>query len=468
MADTEKDHFVGELLGPDIGDLIRNKENRAARSALIELMEPEIADALMAMEPPIRAVAFRLLPRDRQADVFVLLPEEQQEQLLNDLNTEQIVHLINEMEPDDRATLLEEMPGQLVAKLMGLMRPEERRQTQTILGYPPESVGRLMTPDYLTVRPDWTCQKAMEHIRKRGPEIESIDTVYVTDGRGSLVDDVGLRQIVLADPEQTIESLMDGMAPSLKATDDREEAVRAMERYDVPAIPVVDRDNVLVGIVTFDDVADVAEEEVTEDFHKMGGVAVLDQPYMASSVIHLVRKRVGWLAILFGAGLFTVVAMQGYEERIEEMTVLALFVPLIIATGGNSGFQAATVMTRAFAVKDVEPHHWKRVFGREMGGGLMLGLLLAILGFLLGTGVGIWHYWGQEELIAQAIRVGIAIAASIIAVVLMGNMIGSMLPFGLQRLGADPATSSTPFVATIVDVVGLVIYFTIASAILMW
>lgn len=457
---------MGEAVGPEIAELIEAKQNRQARQVLVDLMDPEVADALMVMAPQIRAIAFRLLPRDRQADIFVLLPEDQQEELLKQLNTEHLVHLINEMEPDDRATLLDEMPGALVSKLMGLMRPEERRQTQMILGYPPESVGRLMTSDYLRVRSEWTAARALEHIRKRGPEIEALDTLYVVDEKGRLVDDVPLRDVILSEPETSIEALMDGQVLSLLATDDREEAVRAMERYDVPSIPVVDRDRVLVGIVTFDDVADVAEEEATEDFHKLGGVAVLDQPYLASSMMHLVNKRVGWLAILFGAGLLTVFAMGSFEDKIGELPLLAVFVPLIIATGGNSGFQAATLMTRAFALKEVEGRHWKRVFGREVTGGLILGLLLAVLGFLLALGVGAWTFRGEEDVLARSAHVGLAVSVSVVAVVLVGNMIGSMLPFLLQRLGADPATSSTPFVATIVDVTGLLLYFSIATAIL--
>ncbi|MEX0741686.1 MAG: magnesium transporter, partial [Phycisphaeraceae bacterium] len=275
-----------------------------------------------------------------------------------------------------------------------------------------------------------------------------------------------LRELLFADPDDKVETLMDGQTASLHAADDREVAVHTMERYDMPALPVVDRDDLLVGIVTFDDVADVAEEEATEDFHKLGGVEALDQPYLSTSTATLVRKRVGWLAILFGAGLLTVSAMGAFEKHIDALPLLAVFVPLIIATGGNSGFQAATLMTRAIALREVEPRHFGRVFQREMLGGLMLGLILSAFGFVMATGVGMWMYSGEEAIFLRSAHVGLAVGTSILAVVLFGNMAGSMLPFLLLRMGMDPATGSTPFVATIVDVAGLLIYFTIATLIL--
>jgi magnesium transporter len=239
--------------------------------------------------------------------------------------------------------------------------------------------------------------------------------------------------------------------------------VRAIQRYDMVALPVTDSAGVMVGIVTVDDLLDVAEEEATEDFHKLGGMEALEYPYLSTSIAELTRKRIGWLAILFAAGLGTAAAMAHFEDAIDQLPLLAVFVPLIIATGGNSGFQAATVMTRAIALREVEQRHWVRVFWREISGGLLLGVLLAILGLVMATLVGLWMYRHIDAFLGPALDVGFAVGLAVLSVVLVGNMIGSMLPFLLQKLGFDPATSSTPFVATVVDVVGLILYFTIAT-----
>jgi magnesium transporter len=459
MASVENERMVGDLLAPDIVEMLEARQIGLVRAALSELMDPEIADVLIALPPHQRAMAFRLLPRARAADVFTFLPPEEQEQLLAELTNEQLAQVFDEMDPDDRADLFEEMPGPIVAKLLALMKPEERRQTQIILGYPPESVGRIMTPDYVALRPEWTVQQALDHIRQYGRDAETISTLYIIDAARKLIDNIRLRQLILADPQSPIQSLMTGQVVALRATDDREEAVRAMDRYDQPVLPVVDSGGVLVGIVTFDDVADVAKEEVTEDIQKLGGVEALEAPYLSTPLLELVRKRGLWLSVLFLAQLLTASAMGLFEAEIVQAVVLALFIPLIISSGGNSGSQAATLVIRAMAIHEVALRDVWKVLRRELACGAMLGCWLGLLGLLR---ILVWQWAGLVDYTDHYHWLGLTVMIALVGVVMWGTLVGSMLPFIIRRLNLDPATVSAPFVATLVDVTGLIIYFTTA------
>jgi magnesium transporter len=448
---------------PEIESLIASRHWAALREEVRDIPEPDLADLLLELSKPERALLFRALPRERSAGVFAHLETDQQEALLHDLTDEETRRLLADLHPDDRTALLEELPGQVTQQMLNLLSPEDLREARALLGYPEESVGRLMTPDYVAVRAHWTVDQALRQVRRKGELAETINRVFVVDEDWRLLDDIELRRLILAEPEEPVESVMDHTFTAVPAYEDREEAVRIIRRYDQSVLPVVDSAGVLLGIVTVDDLLDVAEEEATEDFHKLGGVAALEYPYLSTRISELTKKRIGWLAILFAAGLGTAAAMAHFEAAIEQLPLLAIFVPLIIATGGNSGFQAATVMTRAMALREVEPRHWAKVFGREITGGLLLGSLLALLGFVMATGVGLWMYRDLPGTLGPALDVGTAVALSVLSVVLFGNMVGSMLPFLLQRFGFDPATSSTPFVATIADIVGLLLYFTIAT-----
>ena len=463
MEYTRDDLRVGELLAPEFIELLDQKRTAEARAALVDLLEPQVADVLIALPPQHMALAFRLLPRQKAADVFTLLPEDQQQALLEEMTHEQLALLFDEMPPDDRAQLFEEMPGQVAAKVLALMNPAERRKTQIILGYPLQSVGRIMTPDYLTVRPEWTVQQAMDHIRRYGRDAETINTLYVVNEMGILIDDIRLRQLLLTNPQQTIESLMDNHVVSLSATHDREEAVNVMNRYDFPVLPVVDSGGVLVGIVTFDDVADVAQQETTEDIQKLGGVQALEEPFVSVPLFELIRKRGVWLTILFLGEMLTASAMSLYEHEIASAVVLALFLPLIISSGGNTGSQAATLVVRALAVGEVRIRDWWVVLRREIACGAVLGLWLGVIG--MGR-VFLWHLAGWRDYTAHYQLVAITILISVLFVVMWGTIVGSMLPILLRRLKFDPATSSAPFVATLVDVTGVIIYFTTAAYLL--
>lgn len=465
---------TAQLLEPEIRELVREGRYAELREVLPGLPPADVADILAELPPREAAVAFRLLPRDLAAEVFAYHTPERQERLIAELGTEAAAGVVEAMSPDDRARLLDELPAEVAQRILASLSPEQRRATQVILGYPPESVGRLMTPDYVWVRPSWTVAQALEHIRRTGRDAETVNVVYVIDEQGRLIDDIRLRQLLFAGPEQTIESLMDRQFIALRADQDQEEAVRTMARYDRSVLPVVDSRGVLLGIVTADDVADVAEAEVTEDIQKLGGMQALEDPYITTPVLHLARKRITWLAVLFVGEMFTQTAMAQFESEIERAAVLATFVPLIISSGGNSGSQATTLVIRALAVGEIALRDWVRVLIRECAGGLILGTALGLLGLLR---VHLWGWMGwfervdhhTGEVLVSTLRaqehyhlLGVSVGVSVLGVVLWGTIVGSMLPFLLKRLRLDPATSSAPFVATLVDVTGVFIYFSIA------
>ncbi len=424
---------------------------------------PDIADFLDRFDPPTRSIIFRALPRAQASEVFGHLEPERQEALLQDLTGAQTRELLASLPPDDRTSLLAELPANVTQRLLTTLSPADLAEVRQLLGYPEESVGRLMTPDFVRVRADGTVAEALAHIRRYGHNAETLDAIYIIDAAGHLIDDLSLRVFVLADPNATVDSLMDDSYVALRATDDREEAVRAMEHYDRVALPVIDSDGLLLGIVTADDVLDVAQEEATEDFQKMGGMEALDTPYMQTGLLAMIRKRAGWLAALFLGEMLTATAMGYFEDEIAKAVVLALFVPLIISSGGNSGSQATSLIIRAMALQEVRLRDWWRIFVRELPTGLALGLILGTIGvvrILTWQAIG-WSNYGEHYLL-----VALTVGCSLIGVVLFGTLAGSLLPFVLRRAGFDPASASAPFVATLVDVTGLIIYFTVASIIL--
>jgi len=454
--------MLGNLIRPDISELIRGRSFAELREFLLDLSVQDLAELLAETPPEERAVLFRLLPRDLAADAFEYLPFDPQEELLKSLGDEQVAAILNDMAPDDRTAFLEELPGQVTARLLNLLSPRERSVAQSLLGYPEESIGRLMTPDYLRVREDWTMPRVLEHVRRFGRDSETLNVLYVIDERGKLVDDVRMREVLLADPEKRVADLMDHEFVALNAGDDQETAVTTFRRADRTTLPVVDSGGVLVGIVTVDDVLDVAEEEATEDIQKIGGMEVLEEPYLAVDFRTLVRKRASWLVILFVGEMLTATAMGFFQNELARAVVLALFIPLIISSGGNSGSQAATLIIRALAVGEVTLADWWRVVRREIGAGLALGFILGSIGFLR---IVIWSRF-TDLYGAHSLLLAVTVAVTLVGVVLWGTLSGSLLPLLLKRLGLDPATSSAPFVATLVDVTGLVIYFGVASVIL--
>lgn len=455
--------MLGTFLKPDFEELIAKKDWASLRDALEELDPPDLAEVITDLPPEDEGIIFRLLPRDLAAKAFEYLPVEQQSELVSTLGTEQLANLLNEMAPDDRTRLLEELPAEVTRRALSSLNPEELKVARQLLGYPEKTAGRYMTPDYIAVRPEMTSAQALEFIRQNAKRSETLNVIYVTDEKGFLLDDLRLSTIVLAPPSTTIAELNDRHLISIPATAPQEEVVAAFEKYDRVALPVTDSKGVLVGIITVDDVLDVAEQEATEDIQKLGGMEALDAPYLEISFFEMVKKRGGWLAVLFLGEMLTATAMGYFEGEIARAVVLATFLPLIISSGGNSGSQATSLIIRALAVRELTLGDWWRVMRREITSGLALGLLLAVIG---GVRILVWQYTGLKDYGEHYILISFSVAVSLVGVVMTGTLAGSMLPFLLRRVGLDPATASAPAVATLVDVAGLVIYFTAASIIL--
>ena len=460
--------MVGKILIPEIRSLIEARDFAGLRELFSDWPPADVAEVIVDMPEDERVIIFRVLPAALAADVFEYLEVDAQQELLRSMAREQVVAILNEMSPDDRTALLEEMPSAAARQLIRLLTPEERRVAQALLGYPEGSVGRLMTPDFVAVRDQWTVKEVLDYVREHGRDSETLNFLYVVDERGKLIDDLRIREFLLRPLTTRVDEIMDRSFVHLTVNETQEDALNIFRKYDRAALPVVDSSGVLVGIVTQDDMLDVAEAEATEDIQKIGGMEALDEPYMRISLWRMVQKRAGWLIILFLGEMLTATAMANYQAELAKALVLALFLPLIISSGGNSGSQASTLMIRAMALGEVTLRDWWQVMRREIQAGLLLGLLLGIIGTVR---VAAWAITDERYFHTQpygphwplvALTVGIAL----VGVVLWGTLSGSMLPFLLRRVGADPATSSAPFVATLVDVTGLIIYFSIALVIM--
>ena len=403
-----------------------------------------------------------VLVLNRSVNVFRILDFPVQERIIKKLSGKRIAGLINELPPDDLTSFFSELHGDAVQKLILHLSPDDRKQALELLGYEEYSVGRLMTPDYIAVKKEWDVERVLAHIRRYGKNSETIDVIYVTDKGGVLLDDIRIREILLAKPETKVSDLMDGRLIALSASDPQEDAINVFRMNNRTALPVTDSENILLGIVTVDDILWIANEEYTEDIQKIGGTEALDEPYLDINLFKLVKKRVGWLIVLFLGEMLTATAMGYFGDEIGVVVALAFFLPLIISSGGNSGSQASTLIIQAMALGEVTVADWWRVMRRELLSGLMLGVILGIIGFFRITAWSMFSDVYGPHWLLIAFTVGFAL----IGVVLWGSLAGSMLPLVLKRLGADPATSSAPFVATLVDVTGLIIYFSIASVIM--
>ncbi len=442
--------ILKEFLKPEILALIEAHDWTALRNILDEWPAPEVADLLLHLRKPDRVLLFRALTRRKAAQVFAQLDFEEQNALLTDLTDEETQQLLTRLPPDDRTQLLEELPGQVTQRLVNLLDPEDLEEARYLLGYPAQSAGRLMTPDYVAVHPEWSVEHALEHIRAHGQDSETIDRIYVVDENWCLLDDIALRRIILADPETMIADIMDHSFASVSAFADREVAVQIIRRYDQVALPVVDSEGVLVGIVTVDDLLDVAEQEATEDFHRVGSVEPIRTSLREAGIGFLYRRRIGWLLILVFINIFAGEGIAYFEETIAAVVTLVIFLPLLIDSAGNAGSQAATLMVRAIATGDVRTADWFRLLGKELGVAVALGLTMA-------AAVSVVAYWrGGPDIAAVA-------AISMATVVVIGSLVGMSLPFLLSRLRLDPATASAPLVTSIADLSGVLVYFSIAT-----
>lgn len=454
--------MLGKLLKPEYDELVRSKDWATLRETFSGMHPADIAEVIEDFPPEESGLLFRLLPRDTASEVFEYLPLDQQTEVVNRLGTEQLVNLLNEMAPDDRTRLFEELPAEVTRRVLATLRPEELKVARQLLGYPEKTAGRYMTPEYLSIRPTMTAAEALAYIRAHGKDRETLNVIYVTDEKGLLLDDVRLATLVLAPPDARVADLEDLQMVSIPATAHRDEVVSLFEKYDRVALPVTDSRGVLVGIITVDDVLDVAEEQATEDIQRMGGMEALEAPYLDLGIGQMLRKRAGWLSLLFLGEMMTASAMGYFEHEIERAAVLALFIPLIISSGGNSGSQATSLIIRSLALREMQGRDWRRVLGREILSGLALGCLLGTLGIMRIL------LWPNRQVLytEHYLMVGVTVAGSLVGVVTFGSVAGAMLPFLFRRLGLDPATASAPAVATLVDVSGVLIYFSVASFLL--
>lgn len=452
----ELKHLVEEV------ELLLETDQEDRLKTVLDELNISVVEELIDELPDYGPKFIETLSINRAVNVFRILDFPTQERILKKLSGPKLSELINELPPDDRTAILSEMKGEVVKQMIILLPPADRKEALALLGYPEDSVGRLMTPDYITVKEHWDMNRVLEHIRKYGKASETIDVLYVIDKSGYLLDDIKIRDILLAPSESKVMDLIDNRLISLKANDPQEEAISVFRMNNRVALPVVDDQGIMLGIVTVDDILWVANEEYTEDMQRIGGTLALNEPYLDVSVFDLVKKRAGWLIILFFGQLLTTAVMEYYEAQLANTVFLLLLVPLILSSGGNSGSQASTLIIQAMALGEVTLGDWWKVMRREIISGLLLGLILGILGFVriaswnLYTGA-YGEYW---------YLVGAVVAISLTGVVLWGSLMGSMLPFILRRWGFDPATSSTPFVSTLVDVTGLIIYFTISVLVL--
>ena len=455
--------MIGALIGPEIKELIDARNFSALRAALEDFSPADLAELITDLQAEDQAVVFRLLPHAKATDVLEYLEPDAQHTILRAMGQETAARILNEMSPDDRTALLEELPGAAVAQLLTLLSPEERAIAQSLLNYPQDSVGRLMTPDFISVRADWTIEQVLDFIREHGSDSETLNVIYVTDERGRLIDDVRIREFLLRPMNTRVSDIHDSSFVALRAHEDAETAIELFKKYDRNTLPVIDSEEKLLGIVTVDDMLDVQEEETTEDIQKIGGVRALEAPYIDAPLMELVKKRAPWLVVLFLGELITANVIGQFEHELKSAVVLALFIPLITSSGGNSGSQASTLIIRAMALGEIHLTDWWRVLRKEIASGIALGSMLGVLGLLR---VVIAGRYAPESYGPHVWMVGATLATTILAVVLWGTLCGSMLPLLLQRVGLDPATSSAPFVATLVDVTGLVIYFSIALLLL--
>ncbi|MFH7244417.1 MAG: magnesium transporter [Spirulina sp.] len=424
------------------------------RAMLIPMQPADVAEMIDELPDTFQAVAFRLLPKDEAIEVYEYLPSRVQQALLTEFRHPEVLEIVDRMSPDDRARLFDELPAKVVRRLLVDMSPAERNATALLLGYPDESAGRIMTSEFVTLRGSLTAAQALDRIRRLARSSETIYTLYVTDNFRHLLGTLSLRDLVLAQPDQLIEEIMTQEVVFVKTDTDQEEAALLIQHYDFLALPVVDSELRLVGIVTIDDLMDVIEAEVTEDIYTAGGVQSAGDDYFQTNLITVARKRVVWLLVLLVTNTATSAVIKGQEDLLQQVVILTAFIPLLIGAGGNVGAQSSTVVIRGLNTEDVQPSDMAYIVGRETLAGLLLGLLL-------GSAVTLWAFFLEGDL-----GVALSVGLSLIAISLIATFAGAALPFLFKALKFDPALMSAPFITTAVDVLGVLIYLNIARLIL--
>jgi magnesium transporter len=427
-------------------------------------MQPsEVAQIFLNLPASSAIKAFQSFPEKNQVLLFPYLDNLVQKQIILEIPKEQKSKILNAISSDDLLIFLSKLKGVELSETLEYLNEKNKKAAHNLLGYPKESVARLINTEFVTIKKEMTIEEAMSHLRKYHQDSETANVVYVVNDEGKLIDDVPIRRLVLNEPAKRVEEIMDGFYVKLNIEDSKDTAIDIFKQYDRAALPVTNDDNVLLGVITVDDVFDVEEEKSTKEMQRFGGLESLDYPYVKTPFYSLIKKRAGWLVILFLGEMLTATAMSYFDKEISKAVVLALFIPLIISSGGNSGSQAATLIIRAMALKELSFRDWWYVMRREVLSGLTLGLVLGGIGFLRITA---WENLHWYEYGPHWFLVAVTIFFSLIGIVMWGTLSGSMIPMILKRFKLDPAASSAPFVATLVDVTGLVIYFSIAAIVL--
>ncbi|NLM70335.1 MAG: magnesium transporter [Synergistaceae bacterium] len=444
---------MAELWKSFLASVDRLFERRQFKSLkeLFAALEPADVAEILAEKPPTeRVFLFRLLQKDQAIEVFEFLGGAAREELMAHFTDSEVASIIEEMSDDDRTALFDELPAETVTRLLSHLSPKERRLANALLNYPPDTAGHIMTPEFVDLKEGMDASQAIDRIRATAAKKETIYTSFVVGSDRRLKGTVHLEDLILADPRELMSDLMDANPVFVSTCDDREEAVRTMSRYDLQTLPVVDSDGRMVGILTFDDMIDVIQEETTEDFERMAGVSPVEEGYMNANVVTLSRKRLNWLLICIVTQLFSTFVLQRYSFALESVVALAFFIPMLIGTGGNSGTQASTLVVRGMTLGEIEPPDAWRVAKKEILTGLVLGAALAVMAYFRA-----WHMGAGPG-------VALTVAISIVGVVVMGNLVGGLLPFAAEKLGTDPAIMSGPLITTVVDVLGLLFYFEVA------
>lgn len=447
---------------PSLSTLVEERDLQALSIALKALSPFEIADLIANKSEEDQEIIFEALLPDTAMQTFDYLSTPLQRKLLSKMPINQAVAFLKELSPDDRTSFLEDLPRSIIDELIKHLPYDERMQTFILLGYPKGSIGRLMTPDYLVVNLDWSIEQVLDYIQRYGHDSETIDVIYVVDDAGKLIDDIKLKNFLFVPRNFLVRDIADYQYLALSVYDNEEAAIDAFKKHGRVVLPVIDQEGILLGIVTIDDILRLANQEATEDIQKIGGMAALEEPYLQAPFLELMKKRAGWLVVLFLGEMFTATALGYFEKEIAKAVVLALFLPLIISSGGNAGSQASTLVIRAMALGEVKLSDWWKIVKLEVLSGIFLGAILGIIGFFRVT---LWTFF-TDIYGAHWLLIAVTIGLSLVGVVLWGTLTGSILPLILRRAGVDPATSSAPFIATIVDVTGVVIYFFIAILVL--
>jgi magnesium transporter len=443
-----------DLVRSQLQALLEQENLKGAKALLVPVQPADIAEAIEGLPEAMQAIAFRLLSKSEAIEVYEYLDSTVQQTLIEEFKRQDVLDIVDKMSPDDRVRLFDELPAKIVTRILAQLSPEERRATALLLGYESGTAGRIMTPEYVSLKEGWTVAQALERIRSLANVSETIYYLYVTDAARRLIGTLSLRALVMAQPEQKIGDVLTREIVYVQTDTDQEEAARIIQRYDFLAVPVVDAEQRLVGIITVDDVLDILEQETTEDIYTLGGVQSGDDSYFQTNLLTVARRRVVWLFVLLITNTATSAVISSQQEILQQVVALAAFIPLLIGTGGNVGAQSSTVVIRGLNTDEIRGGKALRVIRREAIAGAFLGLMLGVV-------VLIWAFVLQGSWV-----VAIAVGVSLVAISILASVAGSTLPFLFQAIGLDPALMSAPFITTAVDVLGVLIYLNLARLIL--